>query len=142
MKKLFLMIALVTFMLQGQAQKCTSTDVPTAATAAFTRTHPTVKDFDWSKDGSNYKVEYEVDKADMSHCYDATGKLLETKAEIVEAALPAAALEYVNANCKADDVKEATKVTDAKGVVTYEVKIKGKHLIFDSNGKLLNSIEH
>ncbi len=136
------MIAIAGLISQAQAQKCSSTDVPTAATAAFTKTHPSVKDVEWSKDGSNYLAEYEMDKADMSHCYDASGNLLVSKAEIIEAALPAAALEYVNANCKADDVKDAIKVTDSKGVVTYEVKVKGKHLIFDSNGKLLNSIEH
>lgn len=126
----------------ADAQKCSSMDVPSAAKDAFSKSHPGVEDVDWNRDGSNYLAKYEVDKNDMSSCYDNTGKLLESKEEIDESSLPEAALAYVNANCKADDIKESTKVTDAKGNVTYEVKVKGKHLIFDTYGILLNSIEH
>lgn len=136
------LIAMMGIFAMANAQKCSSTDVPSAARDAFSRSHPGVEDVDWNKDGNNYLAKYEIDKNDMSCCYDNSGKLLESKEEIKESKLPEGALAYVNANCKADDIKESTKVTDSKGNVTYEVKVKGKHLIFDSNGKLLNSIEH
>ncbi|MFM9986694.1 MAG: hypothetical protein ACKVOK_15755 [Flavobacteriales bacterium] len=142
MKKFMVCIAMMGIFAIANAQKCSSTDVPTAAKDAFSKSHPGIENVDWNKDGSNYLAKYEIGKYDMSSCYDSTGKLLESKEEISESSLPEAALNYVNANCKADDIKESTKVVDAKGIVTYEVKVKGKHLVFDAYGKLLNSIEH
>lgn len=62
---------------------------------------------------------------------------METEIEIKVDALPANAKEYVSKNYAGQKIKEATKITDNKGVVTYEAEIKGKDLILDSNGNLI-----
>jgi len=44
-------------------------------------------------------------------------------------------------NIRAKKIKEAAKITDAKGVVTYEAEVTGKDLIFDASGKFLKEIK-
>ena len=50
-------------------------------------------------------------------------------------------MEYVKKTYKEDEVKEASKITDANGTVTYEAEVKGKDLIFDSNGNFIKAIK-
>ncbi len=141
MKKLLLVITIATIATQVQAQKMKTKEVPLAVSKAFAKSHPTTKDVDWSKDGNNYEVEYDVNKIDMSITYTPTGNVIETEMEINASSLPNGVMEYVKTNYKEDEVKEASKITDANGVVTYEAEVKGMDLIFDSKGKYLKSIK-
>ena len=141
MKKLILLFAIAGLFTQAQAQKLKAKDVPVAVTAAFEKSHPTTKDVDWSKDGNNYEVEYDVNKTDMSITYNSSGKLMETEMEIKASALPAPVMEYVKTNYKEDEVKEAAKITDASGIVSYEAEVKGMDLIFDSKGNYIKSMK-
>ena len=141
MKKLILLFAIAGLFTQAQGQKLKAKDVPVAVTAAFEKAHPATKDVDWSKDGNNYEVEYDVNKTDMSITYNSSGKLMETEMEIKASALPAPVMEYVKTNYKEDEVKEASKITDASGIVTYEVEVKGMDLIFDSKGNYIKSMK-
>ncbi len=61
--------------------------------------------------------------------------------EIVGAALPAPAMEYVRVNYMEDEVNQASKITDASDIVTYKAQVKGMDLIFDSNGNFIKSVE-
>jgi hypothetical protein len=54
--------------------------------------------------------------------------------------LPKGVLDYVKKNYKDVSVKEAAKITDANGIVTYEAEIKGMDLLFDNNGKFIKEI--
>ena len=141
MKKLILLLAIAGFCMHAQAQKLMEKNVPAAVTAAFTKTHPTIKDVDWSKDGNNYEVEYDADKVDMSVTYTAAGNLIETEMGIEASALPAAVMAYLKKNYKRDMVKEASKITNAKGILTYEAEVKGMDLIFDSKGNFIKSVK-
>ena len=67
MKKLILLFAVAGLFTQAQAQKLKAKDVPVAVTAAFEKSHPTTKDVDWSKDGNNYEVEYDVNKTELQN---------------------------------------------------------------------------
>jgi hypothetical protein len=73
----------------------------------------------------------------MSAIFDKAGALLETETEMPVEKLPAAALAYIKQHHADAKVKEAAKITDAKGVVTYEAEIKGKDLIFDATGNFV-----
>lgn len=141
MKKLILLIAIVAFVTQSQAQKLMQAKVPKAVKNAFHKAYPSVKDADWSKDGKNYEVEYDANKVDMSITYSATGKLIETEMEISASSLPRGVMDYVKKNYKEDEVKEASKITTAKGIVTYEAEVKGLDLIFDSKGNFIKSVK-
>jgi len=137
MKKLFLILAMAGFLTSSYAQTLTVKDVPASVAKAFTKTHPKVDTVQWSKSGDAYKASYDVKMKDMSVTYSAAGKLKETQAEIAVAALPTEVLKYINENYPGDNVKSSSKVTSAKGKVTYAVKIKGMDLTFSSNGKII-----
>jgi hypothetical protein len=55
--------------------------------------------------------------------------------------LPANAKAYVAKHYAGQKIKEAAKITDSKGVVTYEAEVKGKDLIFDNTGKFLKEVK-
>ena len=80
-----------------------------------------------------------MNKVDNSSTDDAAGNRLETEVEIKPSSLPAGVLEYVMKNYKEDEVKEASKITDGKGTVTYEAEVKGLDLIFDAKGTFIKS---
>ena len=141
MRKIIVLFVLATLVTQAQAQKLMAKDVPKAVVAAFTKEYPSISDIDWSKDGSNYEAGYDSDYGDRSVTYNAAGNLIETEMDIEVSTLPAAVLEYVKKNYANSKVKEASKITDAKGNVTYEAEVKGRDLIFDSNGNFIKSMK-
>lgn len=138
---MILFLAFLGFISQTQAQKIMSKNVPVAVTKAFSKAYPTIKDVDWSKDGVNYEAEYDQDKVDKSATYTATGELIETEVEIKASALPPSVMDYVKKTYQEDEVREASKITSAKGVVTYEAEVKRMDLIFDSKGNFLKAIK-
>ena len=142
MKKLIVLIAIAGFITQAQAQKMDVKDVPVIVTDAFYHAYPTIKDVDWSKDGNNYAVTYDENELDKSVTYDVSGTLIGIDEEILVSTLPASVMVYVTKNYNEDEVKEASKITDSQGTVTYETEMKGSNLYFDSEGNFLKSEEN
>jgi hypothetical protein len=143
MKKLLFLLAIAGFIMQTQAQveKLSAKDVPAAVTTAFYKSNPTIKDVDWTKSALNYIGAFEVDKVANSSTYNVSGKFIESQEEIVAAALPLPAMDYVKLNYKEDEVKNAYKITDANFVLIYKARVKGMDLTFDSKGTFINSIK-
>ena len=96
----------------------------------------------WEKEGVNYEVEFKMNKSMQSVLLDAQGSIIETEIEIEISQLPNGVLDYIKVNYKRQSVREAAKVTDTKGTVTYEAEIKGMDLLFDSNGKFIKEIKN
>ncbi|MBR9999885.1 MAG: PepSY-like domain-containing protein [Cyclobacteriaceae bacterium] len=142
MIKLILIFAITGFFMQAQAQDLKEIDIPMAVTAAFDKSYPTIETVDWIKSGSNFEAEYKADTLNRSVTYNSTGTLVETNMEILEADLPATVMEYVNENHKDNVVSETSEIKDANGIVTYETKIKGMDLTFDSEGKFVKSVKN
>lgn len=111
--------------------------IPTAVLQSFKTNFPTVEKVKWEKESNHFEAEFTVNKNEQSALFDTNGKLLETEIEIVVVKLPKAAIAYIQSNYQNLKIKEASQITDAKGIVTYEAEMKGKDLIFDSNGKFL-----
>lgn len=137
MKKLILGITVSICSLACTAQKLKENEVPQAVKDAFRNTHKDIKKVEWEKEGANYEAEYEVDEKETSVVMDAKGTLLETEVEIKTAELPAAIVDYVSKNYKGSKIKEAAKITNSKGIISYEAEVNGKDLIFDSNSNLI-----
>ncbi|MFI5135303.1 MAG: PepSY-like domain-containing protein [Chitinophagales bacterium] len=138
MKKLFtLFIIIISFAISARAQKLKESQVPAPAVSAFHKMYPEVKEYSWSKDEGNYEAEYDMNKMEMAATFDKDGNLVETEKGIPVKDLPAGIADYVSKNYSGASIKEASQVTDAKGVKTYEAEIKGKDLIFDENGKFI-----
>ena len=137
MNKAGLIVLASSMSLLSYAQKMKPMEIPEAVKSNFQKQYPAVTDVKWEKEGENYEVEFEQNKSELSLVYDAKGNLLETEVEIKTDQLPKAVSQYVETNYKGQKIKEASKITDAKGVVSYEAEVKDMDLIFDSNGSFI-----
>lgn len=123
------------------AQKVSEKDVPQAVKSSFQKIYPNAKDVKWEKEGSNYEVNFDFSKTEYSVLFDANGNLIETEVEIPVDQLPKGIFDYVATHYKGQKIKEAAKITDSKGVVTYEAEIKGLDLLFDSQGTFIKEVK-
>jgi len=137
---IFISIALI-IGFSACGQKLKNEDVPAVVSAKFKSLYPSIENVKWGKEGQNYEAEFDVDKVETSVVIEAGGNLLETEYEITPSDLPAAAKAYVSTNIPGEKIKEASKITDAKGVVTFEAEVKGMDYIFDKDGKFIKKVE-
>ena len=142
MKKLALMIVAAMITSLTFAQKLQEKDVPASVKTAFQKNFPQAKVEKWEKEGVNFEAEFELNKSEQSVLFDAQGGIIETEIEIEISELPNGIVDYVKTNYKGQSVKEAAKITDTKGTLTYEAEIKGMDLLFDSNGKFIKEIKN
>jgi hypothetical protein len=119
------------------AQTLKEADVPKAVKDAFTKQYPGVKAEKWEKEGNNYEVEIHVNKVETSVVYGPNGNLLETEVEISVSELPKAAQDYITKNVPGKKIKEASKITTAKGEITYEAEVGGEDYLFDASGNFI-----
>jgi len=122
------------------AQKINEKEVPITVKNALHQKYPDAKEVKWEKENQYIEAEFDVKKVDVSVLFDDQGNIIETEQEIEINELPKGVVDYVKSHYK-QNIKEAAKITDAKGTVTYEAEIKGMDLIFDSNGKFLKEIK-
>ncbi|MFT3737553.1 MAG: PepSY-like domain-containing protein [Breznakibacter sp.] len=141
MKKLVFLLAALASVSFANAQKVSEKEVPAAVKSALQKSHPNAKELKWEKEKGNYEAGFEVTETDYSVLIDASGNILETEVEIKIDEFPANAKAYAAKHYAGQKIKEAAKITDSKGVVTYEIEVKGKDLIFDNTGKFLKEVE-
>ena len=137
MKKLVFLLTITTSVAFVNAQKLQTKDVPTSVREAFHKQFSTIKEVKWEKEHGNYEAGFKLEKTDYSVIVDASGNILETEMSIDVKSLSAPIIAYIAKNYPNQKIKEAAKITDAKGIVTYEAEVNGKDLIFDNNGKFL-----
>jgi len=137
MKHVMIMMAASLISAGAFAQSKQDKDIPAAVKSAFQKAHPDAKAVKWEKEGENFEAEFGHGKTGQSVVIDAQGNILETEVEIAVSELPKKASDYVSEHYKGQSIKEAAKITDAKGTVTYEAEIKGKDLMFDAAGTFL-----
>lgn len=137
MKKTAILMAAMFTATLVNAQKVPEKEVPAHVKSAFQKQFPDAKETKWEKENGNYEVGFEIKKTAYAVLIDASGNTLETEMEIGMDALPAATKDYISKNHFGKKIKEATKITDAKGAVTYEIEIKGTDLIFDNTGNFI-----
>ena len=141
MKTTIVTIALCFGLSYANAQHVKEAEVPAAVKAGFTKQFPGITKVDWRKEDANYEAEFDVNKTETSADIDANGNILETETEIETSALPKGVAEYVTKNLGGKKIKETAKITDAKGVVTYEAEVDKADYIFDSNGAFVKKAE-
>ena len=141
MKKLFLLLALAAYVSNAQAQKCSAKDVPAPVTDAFNKAYPVAKKCYWGKDSINYQVSFFTGKAPISVTYDAAGKRIITEMQMPVEDLPQTVKGYVQKNYPGEIFQDVAQITDADGMVTYEVQVKDMDLVFDAKGSFLTSMK-
>ncbi len=116
-------------------------EVPAVVKTKFASLYPNVTKVKWGKEGTGFEAEFELNKVETSANFDASGNLLETETEIALSELPANVNTYIAKNIPGEKIKEASKITDAKGMVTYEAEVKGADYIFDNTGNFIKKAE-
>lgn len=138
MKKLILITILSMMSLATFGQEVKEKDVPQIVSKALYKNYPAAKSVKWEKEKNNYEASFELNKTETSVVLTSKGNIVETEVEIITAQLPKKVMDYLRTNFKNEKIKEAAKITDAKGTVTYEAEIKGKDLLFDANGNFIS----
>lgn len=145
MKTLLLCLpAAVLLSLPGHAQKLAAAQVPAAATAAFKKAFPGIKDAKWEKEKDHYEAGFTQAGNEMSALLSPAGELLEIETELRPSQLPVPVREVLATRYKAAKVTEAAKIVTRKtGAVTYEAEVREggkKHdLIFTADGREISS---
>ncbi|WP_175620490.1 PepSY-like domain-containing protein [Chryseobacterium schmidteae] len=141
MKKLAILLTLSAGAVLMNAQKVQQKDVPVSVQKSFQKKFPNSKEVKWEKEKDNYEAGFKVKGTETSVVINSSGNILETETEINSNALFASIKEYIAKNYPNQKIKEAAKITDTKGMITYEAEVNGKDLIFDSKGKFLKAIK-
>lgn len=139
MKTIAFVLAFTVVTTHMLAQKLSEKEVPATVKEGLEKTYKDAKVEKWEKEGNNYEAEFDLGKQEYSVLLDGTGNILETEIEIAVSDLPAGAKDYVAKNYKGGKIKEASKITDAAGVITYEAEVGKEDLIFDANGNYLKT---
>ena len=146
MKKLFSVIAVLfalsttSFAQKEKAEKegGDKISVPAVVKSALAKKYPNAKKVTWEKEKGNYEANWGGKSGeDNSVQFTPSGSFVEIVEAIPVNSLPKSIAPYIARNYKGAKINEAGKVTDASGVQTYEVEIKGNALIFDLNGNYL-----
>ena len=119
------------------AQKIKEADVPAAVKEGFKKSFPTAKVKEWEKEDDNFEAEFDLKKVETSALFDANGNLIQTEVEITLKELPKAIIDYLSKNEAGKKIKEAAKITDNKGVISYEAEVTEADYIFDSAGNFI-----
>lgn len=141
MKKLMFLLVAIIISSCTNAQKVSDKKVPIVVKSALQNVFSNAEELKWEQENGNYEAGFEVEETDYSVLIDASGNILETEVEISFDELPATVKTYVSKYYAGQKIKEAAKITDDKGIVTYEAEVKGKDLIFDNSGKFLKEIK-
>lgn len=131
MKTLFTIIAFVLGLSLANAQMLNETKVPAKVREAFSKQYPDVKNENWAKEDGNFEAEFQVNKIENSAVYDTDGKLVESATEIKPSELPQGVTDYITTNLNGKKIKEAAKVTDASGRISYKAEVGPHNYIFD-----------
>jgi hypothetical protein len=137
MKTILMLLAILLGVNQVNAQKVKEADVPAPVKKTFASHYSSIKEARWEKEGGNYEAEFDLDKVEHSVLIDANGTLLETEAAIPIAELPKPVIAYVSKNLKDQKIKEASKIIDGNGIITYEAEVGHADYIFDAKGNFI-----
>ncbi|MEO8210612.1 MAG: PepSY-like domain-containing protein [bacterium] len=137
MKKLIFVVCILGIALSVNAQKLKESDVPSAVQTSFSSMYPDTKKVKWEMEDGKYEAEFQQNNVETSVLFDANGTYIQKEVEISISELPDAVRNYVSANLSGQKIAEASKISDAGGIITYEAEINNHDYIFDQSGNLL-----
>ena len=137
MKKLLIFIVVLTIGGFANGQKLDASKVPAVVKTSFAKQYTGITDVKWEMEDGAYEAGFRKDGKSMSAIFDPNGTFKESEVVIKITELPAGVLDYMKQHYKGITVKEAAKITKANGEVNYEAEIKGKDVVFDTNGKFI-----
>ena len=141
-KQFFLTLLAISIFQLSSAQTLKPKNVPTPVLEGMKKYLPMALLVEWEKEDADYEANFFVKDSTgslrtASALFNATGTLLEIEMIISKDELPSGVLDYINSNYGNPKIKEVSQVSKLSGPKTYEIEIKGKELIFDSEGKFI-----
>lgn len=141
MKKITLTVCAVFLIVLSYAQQVQEAQVPAVVKQAFAKNHLKVSKVKWDKEKDKYEASFNENNTDNSILFSSTGAVEETEVSVPLSQLPKGAVNYVKTHYKGQKVSEAAKITDAKGIVTFETEVNKTDLLFDANGKFIKQVK-
>src|ERR1035437_1067584 len=137
MKKIILLLAIGFTTMAAYAQNMKELEVPSTIKTAFLKQFPNAKSETWEKENENYEANFDNLGEETTTLYSATGTLLETETKIEATELPKTVSDYVTKKLAGKKISGASKITDAKGVLTYEAEVEEADYVFDDKGNFI-----
>lgn len=138
MNRLILLGVVMLLTIQAQSQSVKEKEVPKVVLQKMLSLYPDAKNVKWEMEDGMYEGEFKQNKSEVSVMLSRDGMVAFTEAQVEVASLPAGLLNYVADNYPGAVISEASKVTDSKGMVSYELEIGGDEYVFDTNGNLIS----
>jgi len=139
MKKLSVILLLMSTGCVSFAQDIAQQNVPSVVVNAFQQKFPDQTAVEWELKKGLYEAEFEVKTLDHSVYIDSTGKIVKHKQEIPVNELPAAVTASIQKNFSGYKIDDAKKI-EAGSKVTYKVDVeKGteeRKITFGADGKI------
>ena len=139
MKKIFLLFLIGVSAIRTNAQVVKETEVPTGIKTAFEKLYPTAKVDKWEKDKLNYEAEFKNDKTETSVVFGPNNNLLETGIVIEVSNLPKTVINYCKKKYPDQKIAQAEKITNYKGVITYEAEVNDMDVLFSADGTFIKA---
>jgi len=134
MKKVMLVIAIISIGTFATAQKINKKNVPDEVKSKFSSLYPGIKVETWKRQGVGYEATFDLNKRDVYINFTSGGDVVFTKTEINKDDLLPAIKDYMNKNYPGERIEEATNFKLATDSVNYSAKTDKMEVIFDSNG--------
>jgi len=122
-----------------QAQSVKEKDVPSVVVKKLQELYPGVHGIKWEMEDGMYEATFKNEKTETSVLLSREALLAVIETEIKPSELPEEIQQALAKDHPSQSVKEAVRVTDAKGQVTYEVKIADTEYVFTPGGNLLDT---
>jgi hypothetical protein len=139
MKKMILMIAMISIGVYANAQMVLTANVPKATEEKFDALFPKATMVTWEKEGTNYEADFKLDGQSMSAVFTPDGGYVQKEMKIDETALPTEAKEYIGKTYPGKKIVECVKIIKANEAVFYEAEVEKNEMTFDANGKYLST---
>jgi hypothetical protein len=131
-------VLIVAFSINVNAQNIKAGEVPAVVKSALAKKYPEANKVSWEKEKGNYEANWGGKSGeDNSAVFTPSGEFVEIVRAIQVSDLPKVVAPYIKAHYDGAKIKEAGRVTDAAGKITYEAEVKGSDLIFDEKGNFI-----
>jgi hypothetical protein len=141
MKKLAVLLTVVAGGILMHAQKVQQKNIPQPVLSSLQKEFPQAKNIKWEKEKNNYEAGFQIKGEDHSVLFNTSGNVIETEVPINANALSIPIKQFILDKYPKQKIKEAARITDSKGVITYEAEINGRDIIFDADGKFLKEVK-
>lgn len=134
MKNSVMIFSVMLFSIFISAQSISVEKVPENVKSSLSKNFSGYSNVKWEKENENFEATFKINQKTFAAVIESTGVLIETEEEIKIKDLPSEAISYIQKKYPRKKIKEAAKITDSKGIVTFEAEVGSKDLIFDKTG--------